>query len=236
MRHGGWNRMRLTWRHLTPFQRRLAVGGLASSFGVLLLGLLVVRACRPATTVPPAGPATPASPTPVFTLRPQPASFPPNTHLPNRREGVVSGSIDLGTFSAGRDLVHVDDPRVWWESDVDNDDVEDDHSMHAAMEAPFRRLVELVCEAGGNLKVHDAYRAAGIHNRRSLHREGRAIDVTCDEIGLEALAKLCWSAGFDWVYHESRRGKGAHVHCSVRRVPHDAVTDGIPRKAYSAAP
>ncbi|MFC1452487.1 hypothetical protein ACFLSJ_03985 [Verrucomicrobiota bacterium] len=112
--------------------------------------------------------------------------------------------------------MYIDDPRVWWESDNDDKDTEDDHSIHRSLEAPLRRLIELVHERGGALEVQDAYRAGGVHNPRSLHKEGRALDVTCDEMSLEDLAKLCWAAGFDWVYHEDR-GTGPHVHCSVRR-------------------
>jgi D-alanyl-D-alanine dipeptidase len=119
-------------------------------------------------------------------------------------------------FLAQYDLVRIDDPRVWWESDNDHKDTEDDHLFHRAMEEPFRRLVELVHQAGGTLEVHDAYRPEGIHAPLSLHREGRAVDVTCDQLGLEKLAKLAWAAGFDWVYHEVPRRGGAHVHASVR--------------------
>lgn len=149
-------------------------------------------------------------------VRPEPDHFRVNTYLPRRREGDTSGSIDLATFSAGRDLVYFDDKRVWWESDNDNGDTEDDHSMHRSVVLPLRRLIELVDSNGATLKVQDAYRASGVHNPRSLHREGRAIDLTCDDLGLEKLAKLCWAAGFDWVYYESKAG-GPHVHASVRR-------------------
>ena len=149
--------------------------------------------------------------------RAEPDRFPPNTHIPAKREGLVSGSIDLATFSPERDLVYVDDPRVWWESDHDEDDSEDDHIIHKSMECPLRRLINLVCREGGTLKIHDAYRPTGIHNPTSLHKEGRAVDVTCDEFSLEKLAKLCWAAGFDWVYHEATSRHGAHIHCSVRR-------------------
>ncbi len=65
--------------------------------------------------------------------------------------------------------------------------------------------------------MQDAYRPGGIHNPTSLHKEGRAIDITCKELSLEKLAKLCWAAGFDWVYHEVKAKLGAHVHCSVKR-------------------
>jgi hypothetical protein len=105
---------------------------------------------------------------------------------------------------------------VWWESDNDVNDCEDDHSVHKSLAGPLSNLVELVSRQGGVLKIQDAYRAHGVHNPRSLHKEGRAVDVTCDEFPLEKLAKLCWSAGFDWVYYEDGPG-GAHIHCSVKR-------------------
>ena len=84
-----------------------------------------------------------------------------------------------------------------------------------SMEIPLRRLIELVDAEGGILKIQDTYRAEGVHNHRSLHKEGRAVDITCDELGLEKLSRLAWSAGFDWVYHEVPRNGGAHVHASV---------------------
>lgn len=144
--------------------------------------------------------------------------FKPNTCRPDGREGTVSGSIDLDTFSE-KWLAEIHDDRVWWESDHDRGDTENDHVMHKSMVEPFRRLVELVVAEEGSLEVHDAYRAKGIHSQRSLHREGRAIDLTCDDLGLERLAILCWSSGFDWVFYENKPKKGAHIHCSVRRKP-----------------
>lgn len=144
--------------------------------------------------------------------------FTPNTCRPDRREGSVSGSIDIKSFSHEW-LAEVHDDRVWWESEHDHADTENDHLMHRSLKEPFLRLVELVAAEGGHLEVHDAYREKGIHAPRSLHREGRAIDLTCDDLGLERLAILCWSAGFDWVFFENKAKKGAHVHCSVKRRP-----------------
>ena len=144
--------------------------------------------------------------------------FKPNTCKPDAREGTVSGSIDPDTFSEAW-LTEIHDERIWWESDHDSGDTENDHVMHNSMAEPLMRLIELVLAEKGSLEVHDAYRAKGVHAPRSLHREGRAIDLTCDDLGLERLAILCWSAGFDWVYYERKAKHGAHVHCSVRRTP-----------------
>jgi len=145
------------------------------------------------------------------------SKFRADTHRPPNNEGDTSGKRNADLFSAGRDLIFVDDSRVYWESDNDKNDVECDHSMHKSIEEPVRLLIELVCARGGTLEVQDAYRPSGVHNTRSLHKEGRAIDITCDELGLEALASLAWASGFDWVYFEKSSRGGAHVHVSVKR-------------------
>lgn len=161
----------------------------------------------------------PPAPEPIDYTQPVreiPKRFRANTHLPSRGEGSSSVSIANTSFEADLDLVRVEDDRVWWESDHDRGDTEDDHLMHWGIETPMRRVVELVVAEGGTLEVHDAYRDEGIHASKSLHRQGRALDLTCDELGLERLAKLCWAAGFDWVYYEAPRGGGHHVHVSAR--------------------
>lgn len=149
-------------------------------------------------------------------VRKIPEKFRKDTFMPPKPERDISGGRNAELFSPGRDLIYVDDKRVYWESDHDKNDTECDHSMHKAMEEPLRLLIELVCQKNGTLEVQDTYRASGIHNKRSLHKEGRAIDITCDELGLEKLACLAWAAGFDWVYYEASSRGGAHVHCSVK--------------------
>lgn len=164
-------------------------------------------------------------------VRPFPKSFPRRSHLPDIRECEASGAISNSSFSAGRDLVYIVDDRVWWESDNDGEtDDECDHTMHYAMELPFRRLVEMCVASNATLRVQEAYRATGIHASRSLHKEGRALDLTCPTLdpnnpsdrlssiaSLEMLAKMAWAAGFDWVYNEWPKGGGPHIHASVRR-------------------
>ena len=139
-----------------------------------------------------------------------------------------------------------------WYFDGETDD-EDDHSMHRALEPAFRRLVELVAMSNATLRVQEAYRPATIHSAQSLHKEGRALDLTCpdldpsvpktnprdgkqvipSQLSLEILAKLCWAAGFDWVYYEVPRNSGAHLHVSVRRdaVPPPAADGKAPPPA-----
>ncbi len=211
-------------RHLTLHGKILVVGS-ASLFLtlVLLIGMGLRQVGRPELSEPMPEEAVFVNadepPSPIFTtpVRTIPKQFKADTHLPNNGEGRTSGSRKPELFSAGRDLIYVDDERVFWESDNDTEDDECDHSMHKALEAPLRLLIELVHAEGGILEVQDTYRATGIHSSGSLHKEGRAIDLTCDEIGLERLAKLCWAAGFDWVYYEASSKGGAHVHCSVKR-------------------
>jgi len=199
--------------HTTVIQRRLLIAGCVSAFLVFLVGLLFTHRTRPTKSFRPA----PNAESPLLPTRPEPDRFPPNTHLPRVLESAASGPVDLASFSPGRSLTYIDDKQAWWESDHDTNDIEDDHTIHTAMREPLQRLIEMVSEHGATLKIHDTFRSCGIHGLRSLHKEGRAVDVTCDELGLEKLAKLCWAAGFDWVYYEAKRRKGAHIHCSVGR-------------------
>ncbi len=216
--------------------------------GIHLFILLVIVvtgscSCRREKEPPPeqaeSAPAEPEKPEPpVYQVRPFPDKFPRRTCMPDIKESEACGAISNSTFSPGRDLVYVDDPRVWWESDFDGEtDDEDDHSMHRAMEPAFRRLIELVAMSNATLRVQEAYRPSSIHSALSLHKEGRALDLTCpdldpsvpktdprdgkqilpSQLSLEILAKLCWAAGFDWVYYEVPKSSGAHLHVSVRR-------------------
>jgi len=153
-------------------------------------------------------------------VRPAPATFPRDSNLPQGREIYASGPIDLKTFNPDKDLVRFEDKRVWFDSDHKKDPEEDDHLIHRAMEVPLKRLVNLLDKKGGKLKVHDAYRPTGIHLQNSLHREGRAIDLTCEKVSLSELAKLAWQAGFDFVLYEKPGAMGGeHLHCSVKRSP-----------------
>lgn len=198
--------------------RRAHVIGISSAVLLVGLALVVLAHHRLDFTRPVHPPGRASREMPDFTkpVREAPDRFPANARMPRRQEGKVSGSIPTPGFSPRLDLIRIHDERVWWESENDKNDVEDDHHFHYAMEEPMRRLIELVARKGALLKVQDAYREEGIHSKRSLHREGRAVDVTAEGIPLEELAKLCWAAGFDWVFYESPRRGGAHVHASVR--------------------
>jgi hypothetical protein len=135
--------------------------------------------------------------------------------MPACRESAASGAVAPDRFDARRDIVRFKDYRVWFESDNDANDNEDDHLIHRSLEPPLRRLVDRLEARKIQLRIHDAYRPTGVHSARSLHREGRALDLTCEKASLEELAKHCWAVGFDWVYYEAGKG-GEHVHCSVK--------------------
>lgn len=156
-------------------------------------------------------------------VRPAPAAFPPDSNMPRGKESLNVGAIDLKTFNEKRDLVRFEDKRVWFNSDAKmREDKEDDHLIHRSMEVPLKRLVNLVEKKKGKLKIHDAYRHTDkntIHTTVSLHCEGRAIDLTVENISLSELAKLTWQAGFDFVLYEKPRRSGEHIHASVKRQP-----------------
>ena len=209
-----------------PFRRLCGISLLVSA---MVVGAGLYLGSRPASLDVAPPPETTRVPVPMEEVAEAPApinqpvrelpnSFPRKTRRPSYRESSASVSIDQVNFDPKRDLVEVYDDRVWWESDNDEaqGDTEDDHLVHYALEESLRRVIELVVQEGGTLEVHDAYRATGVHSPKSLHKQGRAVDLTCDELGLERLAILTWAAGFDWVYHEAPKRGGHHVHASVR--------------------
>jgi hypothetical protein len=155
-------------------------------------------------------------------VRPAPSAFPPDSNMPPGKESSHSGPIDLKTFDAKKDLVHFDDPRLWFESDHDKGDTEDDHMINRSVITPLKRLANLIEKKGAKLKVQEAYRPVTkdrkIHLAKSLHREGRAVDLTSDKLSLSELAKLAWQAGFDYVLYEVPKNGGRHLHCSMKRM------------------
>lgn len=169
------------------------------------------------------GGAKPPPPDLFKPVRAAPASFPPNSNMPTGKEANTSGPIHLESFDPQKELTRFVDLRVWFESDYDKQDTEDDHLINRALEIPLKRLVNLVEQKTGKLKLQEAYRPASlkrkIHLETSLHLEGRAIDLTGENMSLGDLAKLCWQAGFDFVLYEVPAIGGKHLHCSVKRLP-----------------
>ena len=210
------------------FRLALVIAGVLCALGVALC--LCMDGCGRSEERPKAEPDKPdqqqTPPKPEVDLlhpvREAPATFPKNTNMPKGKETLHSGAIDLATFKAERDLIRFEDKRVWFESDHQkgSGDTEDDHLINRAMEIPLKRLVNLVEAKKGHLKIHDVYRSSAenkIHLAKSLHCEGRAIDLTADNLSLTELAKLCWQAGFDFVLYEVPKNSGEHLHCSVKR-------------------
>lgn len=213
--------------------RALLLAAVAVSLG--FLGGIRYQQARVTRPLSPAAPRLPLGLPLDQPVRQAPARFAPDTCLPEGKEYLACGPIDLATFSPGRDLVRFDDARVWFESDHASEHEDDDHTIHRRVEEPLRRLVELAARRRAHIKIHDAYRPVGVHLERSLHREGRALDLTSDEISLEELAKLCWQAGFDWVFFELKVKTGAHVHASVKRAVTAASAGGMPTAAPTNA-
>ncbi len=237
-----WDGLRDTWRGPRAWRKHIGWGSLLAGTAALT-GLGWVRlpdaepaparriAEAPATASMPAWTPVPIPPPDYHkALRDIPARFPLHTRMPTPSEAASSRPIADVAFDADRDIIWVDDDRVWWESDHDSHtgDTEEDRLMHWAMEDAFRRLVELVLAEGGRLKVQDAYRAEGVHSRNSLHKQGRAIDLTAENMSLSRLAALCWAAGFDWVYFE--KSGGLHIHASVS--PSGKIRRTFPEPAH----
>lgn len=210
---------------------RYAMAVAAVMGGLILIAVLVSEGCGKAKAPAGAGRAPmkteykkPPAPPPDLhnPVRSAPAAFPPDSNLPRGKEIFASGPIDLQTFNSTNDLVCFEDARVWFESDHDTGDDEDDHMIHRAVEVPLKRLVNLMEKRRATLKIYEAFRLAEknkIHLATSLHCEGRAVDLTSDTMNLTELAKLAWQSGFDFVLYEKPRKSGVHVHCSMKRSP-----------------
>lgn len=243
MLSGLYHRFGLFRRRHTRGEALLLVGSICLT---VLIGLLLVNKIKPnlqaanlppvvAPVAPPPPPPVAVEPEPVVPLQPVgwngsldpvrelPRPFRNGQRMPVPKEGNASMLMDDVDFDPKTDLIFMDDPDVWWESDNVKNGEENDHLFHYAMEGPMRRLIHMVKERGAMLRVTEAYSLENFHHAKSLHKQGRAVDITWMQrepylkdktkrtLPLGELGRLAWAAGFTWVYFEKD-----HIHASIR--------------------
>jgi hypothetical protein len=139
------------------------------------------------------------------------------TYVPDQPEvervGAISGRIARGTVPFHR-LVRCDAANVLFK---DEEGTGADRLMTPRLEQRLERLAALVQREWPELtvRVTEAWDESNEHGERSLHYEGRALDLTTSDLDgerLGRLAGLALAAGFEWVAHEP-----THVHASVAR-------------------
>jgi hypothetical protein len=95
---------------------------------------------------------------------------------------------------------------------------EDDKRMTKGLKAKLDSLATAVKTEWPErkLRVTEAWSDSSVHAAQSLHREGRAADLTADDkdqLKLGRLARLAVDSGFGWVFYEDDK----HVHASVAK-------------------
>src|SRR5205823_1766032 len=63
------------------------------------------------------------------------------------------------------------------------------------------------------LQINAGFDTEGKHGERSIHYEGRALDIQANGKFLQRLAGLAMLAGFDWINSDDSKG---HLHVSVQ--------------------
>ncbi len=115
------------------------------------------------------------------------------------------------------------------------------HMMQMSLIDPLRKLTLLTYnewQDGANLNINAAYDfQRNIHTTRSLHSEGRAIDLGLVVKGAKAgqglLARVAWlahEAGFDWSYNEWAGATEIfcnHVHVSKKGIHTNVLTGKV---------
>lgn len=127
--------------------------------------------------------------------------------------GPVGSRIERGS-SRFRQLVRCEAVNIAFK---DEERTGADRLMTERVKEKLERLGTLVSREWPEvqLRVTEAWDENSEHGERSVHYEGRAVDLTLsdrDAQKLGRLAGLAFSAGFDWVAHEP-----THVHASVKR-------------------
>lgn len=129
------------------------------------------------------------------------------------RVGAISERIERGTVAFHR-LVRCDSKDILFK---DEEGTGADRLMTRRLKERVEVLAGLVAREwpGVQLRVTEAWDENDEHGERSIHYEGRAVDLTTSDLNtarLGRLSGLALAAGFDWVAHEP-----THVHASVRR-------------------
>jgi len=182
-----------------------SIQGRALAWAAVSLGML---ACRPGGDAPSLSHAG----------RRLPATLELGEHVPPEPEALVVGEATQRVERRTRGFAAL----VRCSNDVvvfkDEEQTGADRMMSPRAHERLHRLARLTEHAWPGLKprVTEAWDENGEHTDRSVHYEGRALDLTTSDMDpkkLGRLAGLAWEAEFDWVYFEDP----SHVHASVRR-------------------
>lgn len=142
---------------------------------------------------------------------------PRGTYHPDKAEAEVVGAINARINRRSpyfQRLVRVESEAIVFK---DEEGTGADRLMTTRTRERLERLSSLVLREwpGVRLRVTEAWDENAEHGAKSVHYEGRALDLTTsdqDSSRLGRLAGMAIEAGFDWVIHES-----THVHASVAR-------------------
>lgn len=212
------------------------------TFSLLLSACAEASTPMPTPTPTPAPTATRRRATPAPAVMAAPTATPNSAcPLPNLVSGqhlAASGSYtETETMAAGPMLCQIEPdscayhkmignlaPSIVFKREEEPPYDKEDILMHPDMLLPLTRLNQLVLDEWKGayfLRITDAYDSLLEHDlgqtnnerKRSLHFEGRSVDLTTWPIDLNQYGRLCTlahCAGFAWVQHE-----GDHCHASI---------------------